>query len=122
MCKNSTLVSNSAATLASHYSVGSKQAGRSLYHEEVGVETSGLSDHRPIDFRLVKKKPEVEPAMKPKVYIETSIVSYLTARPTNDLLAAAWQNATCEWWEVRKKDYELVTSALVREEAAKGDP
>ncbi len=60
--------------------------------------------------------------MKPKVYIETSVISYLTARPTNDLLAAAWQNATCEWWENRKNDYELVTSALVREEAAKGDP
>lgn len=60
--------------------------------------------------------------MKPKIYIETSVVSYLTARPTNDLLAAAWQNATCEWWETKKKDYEMVTSALVREEAAKGDP
>jgi predicted nucleic acid-binding protein len=59
--------------------------------------------------------------MKPKVYIETSVISYLTARPANDLMAAAWQSATCEWWETRKMDYELVTSALVREEAAKGD-
>jgi len=59
--------------------------------------------------------------MKPKVYIETSVISYLTARPANDLLAAAWQSATCAWWESRKEYYELVTSALVREEAAKGD-
>ncbi len=60
--------------------------------------------------------------MKPKVYIETSIVSYLTARPTNELLAAAWQNATSEWWEGRKCDFDLVTSSLVREEAARGHP
>ena len=60
--------------------------------------------------------------MKSKVYIETSVVSYLTARPTNELLAAAWQNATSEWWERRRCDFDLVTSSLVREEAARGHP
>jgi predicted nucleic acid-binding protein len=39
-----------------------------------------------------------------------------------DLLAATRQNATCEWWENRRNKFELVTSALVREEAAKGHP
>jgi len=40
--------------------------------------------------------------MKPKVYIETSIPSYLTARPSNDIRAMANQNTTIEWWENRK--------------------
>ena len=44
------------------------------------------------------------------VYIETSIVSYLTARPARDLLAAAWQNATNRWWETRRQLFELFTS------------
>jgi len=33
-----------------------------------------------------------------KIYIETSIVSYLTARPSNNLIAAAWQKETLDWW------------------------
>jgi len=57
-----------------------------------------------------------------RVYIETSIPSYLTARPTGDLLAAAWQNATCRWWDRFRNSYELVTSLLVLEEAGRGDP
>nr|VFJ75876.1 MAG: hypothetical protein BECKFW1821C_GA0114237_10925 [Candidatus Kentron sp. FW] len=56
------------------------------------------------------------------VYIETSIVSYLTARPTRNLLAAAWQNATNDWWETRRRRFELFTSQLVLDEAGGGDP
>jgi predicted nucleic acid-binding protein len=56
------------------------------------------------------------------VYIETSIVSYLTALPARDLLAAAWQSATSQWWENRRAEYELFTSKLVVEEAAQGHP
>ena len=36
---------------------------------------------------------------KRTAYIETSVVSCLTARPTNDLLAAAWQKTTIDWWD-----------------------
>jgi len=35
----------------------------------------------------------------PRIYIETSVISYLTARPSRDLLIAARQEATREWWE-----------------------
>jgi hypothetical protein len=42
------------------------------------------------------------------VYIETSIVSYLTARPARDLLAAAWQNATSLWWDTQRQRLELM--------------
>ena len=44
------------------------------------------------------------------IYIETSIVSYLTARPTNDLLVAAWQKATVDWWDTQRIRFDLYTS------------
>jgi hypothetical protein len=56
------------------------------------------------------------------VYIETSIVSYLTARPSQNLLVAAWQSITVEWWEHHRFKYQLCTSGLVLEEAGRGDP
>jgi hypothetical protein len=62
---------------------------------------------------------------KKTVYIETSIVSYLTARPTNDLLAAAWQKATIDWWEAQRTRFDLYTSddaARRRLEALSGIP
>ena len=54
------------------------------------------------------------------VYVETSVVSYLTARATNNLLAAAWQTATAEWWDGHRSRFELRTSALTIEEAGRG--
>ncbi len=60
--------------------------------------------------------------MKPKVYIETSIPSYLTARLSNDLRVAANQSTTIEWWETRRSDFELFISELVIAEAGLGDP
>lgn len=57
----------------------------------------------------------------PTVYIETTIVSYLTARPSRDLVRAAHQQITREWWETRRGDFSLYISQLVLEEAAAGD-
>jgi hypothetical protein len=51
--------------------------------------------------------------MKQKVYIETSIVSYLTAKPSNDLRAMANQNSTIEWWESRKSEFDIFISEFV---------
>jgi hypothetical protein len=56
------------------------------------------------------------------VYIETSIVSYLTALPSRDVMAAAWQNATSCWWEAQRQRFELFTSQLVIDEASAGHP
>jgi hypothetical protein len=58
---------------------------------------------------------------KKTVYIETSIVSYLTARPSSDLLAAAWQKTTVDWWETQRSRFDLYTSDVVLEEAGRGD-
>jgi predicted nucleic acid-binding protein len=60
--------------------------------------------------------------MKPTVYIETTIVSYLTAWPSRDLVRAAEQQITRDWWETRRDRFELVTSELVLLEAGGGDP
>ena len=58
---------------------------------------------------------------KKTVYIETSIVSYLMARPTNDLLAAAWQKITIDWWDTQSSRFSLYTSSVVTEEAGRGN-
>jgi len=60
-------------------------------------------------------------SVKPTVYIETSVVSYLTSRPSRDLVVAGNQVATKEWWDRRREAFELVVSELVEEEAGQGD-
>lgn len=58
---------------------------------------------------------------KKTVYVETSVVSYLTARPSSDLMAAAWQKATLDWWDGRRGRFDLYVSDTVIEEAGTGD-
>jgi predicted nucleic acid-binding protein len=58
--------------------------------------------------------------MKPTVYIETTIPSYLTAWPSRDLVRAAHQQITREWWG-RRDRFELFTSRLVIQECQAGD-
>jgi len=59
--------------------------------------------------------------MKPVVYIETSVISYLTANLSRDLIVAAHQQITHEWWENRRAAFQLYASQLVLTEAGKGD-
>lgn len=59
--------------------------------------------------------------MKPRLYIETSVVSYLTARPTRDLIRAAHQQLSMHWWDVRRRDFDIYVSELVIQEAGAGD-
>ena len=56
-----------------------------------------------------------------KVYIETSIISYLTSRPSRDVVIAGHQQTTLDWWEVQRRQFELVASQLVIREASAGD-
>lgn len=60
--------------------------------------------------------------MKPRVYIETSVVSYLTAWRSPKLMMAAQQQATHEWWDSERERYDLFISEVVIQEAASGDP
>jgi hypothetical protein len=56
------------------------------------------------------------------VYIETSIVSYLRQRPSSQVIIAARQLLTHQWWNNERGKYELVTSQFCLDEAADGDP
>lgn len=60
--------------------------------------------------------------MKPTVYIETTIISYLTARQTNDPIRQAHQLLTQQWWTDARSHFDLFTSDLVIVEASAGDP
>ncbi len=60
--------------------------------------------------------------MKKKLYIETTIISYLTAMTSSNPIVAGRQALTREWWEHRRTAFDLLVSELVFEEAAAGDP
>ena len=60
--------------------------------------------------------------MLPRVYVETTFVSYLTARANRDVVIAGHQQITHEWWDQARADFELCTSQLVLREAGSGDP
>ena len=62
------------------------------------------------------------PMDKKSVYLETSFISYLTSRPSRDLIAAGHQAITRRWWEKRREQFELFISELVVLEAQRGHP
>lgn len=59
--------------------------------------------------------------MSETVYIETSIIGYLTARRSNNLILMASVEATREWWDTRRSQFDLYVSQIVLDEAARGD-
>lgn len=59
--------------------------------------------------------------MKPKIYVETTIISYLAARPSRDLVVAAHQQITQEWWQTRRAEFDLFVSQIVVQESSAGD-
>lgn len=59
--------------------------------------------------------------MRETVYIETSIVGYLTARMSNNLILMANVEATQEWWDSRREQFDLYISQTVLDEVARGD-
>ena len=56
------------------------------------------------------------------VYIETSIIGYMTARSIDAVIFLARQQLTREWWAAQRTNYDLFTSQLVIDEASAGDP
>lgn len=59
---------------------------------------------------------------KPAIYVETSVVSYLVARPSRDLIVAAHQQLTVTWWQDQRQNYDLFVSQIVVDEVRAGDP
>lgn len=60
--------------------------------------------------------------MAAKVYIETTIPSYLTARPSRDVITMGHQQITLEWWERDRELFDLYISQFVLDECSSGDP
>jgi predicted nucleic acid-binding protein len=59
--------------------------------------------------------------MKLSVYVETSVISYLTARPSRDVIVLAHQEITRQWWQAGRDKVRVVISDFVEQEAAAGD-
>lgn len=60
--------------------------------------------------------------MSETVYVETSMVGYLTARPSNNLILMANLEITRRWWETCRSQFTLYISQVVLDEAVQGDP
>ena len=60
--------------------------------------------------------------MKPSVYLETTIIGYLASRASRDLVTAANQQITHDWWHRRRESYDLYVSDFVIVECTAGDP
>jgi len=56
------------------------------------------------------------------VYIETTILSYLVSRPSRDIIVAARQELTREWWKHSRPGFDCVLSQIVLDEVSAGDP
>src|SRR5262245_53344815 len=59
--------------------------------------------------------------MPDRVYVETTIVSYLTAWPSRDVVMAGHQQVTHDWWDSERQHFDLCISQLVISEASAGD-
>ncbi len=56
------------------------------------------------------------------VYVETTIISYLTVRPSRDVVVAGHQETTRTWWDTARAHYDLLLSEVVLQELRAGDP
>jgi predicted nucleic acid-binding protein len=61
-------------------------------------------------------------SLKPTLYLETTIPSYLAARFSRDIVVMAHQELTIQWWETEKERFDIFVSEVVLEEARLGDP
>ena len=60
--------------------------------------------------------------MASSVYVETSVISYLTSRPSRDVVTAAHQQLTLDWWANARPSFRVFVSEIVVQEASLGDP
>ncbi len=96
----------------------SSQIILAVYSTSSYAATQKLSQRvaRPLRFRVRYR------LVKATVYIETSVIRYLTARQSRDLRLAADQEASCNWWRNARDRFELFVSPFVISEAQSGDP
>jgi hypothetical protein len=58
----------------------------------------------------------------PATYLDSNVISYLTARPSRDIVSLAHQELTHEWWNRQRHNFDLHISELVMFEIGRGDP
>jgi hypothetical protein len=63
----------------------------------------------------------VKSVYETRVYVETSVISYLTARPSRDVIVLAHQEITRQCWESGRGEVHVVISDFVEQEAAAGN-
>jgi len=71
---------------------------------------------------LLRETEMIRPVPMPSVYVETTIPSYLVAAPSRDLIVAARQQTTHDWWRTAADRFELFVSEAVLQEISAGDP
>jgi predicted nucleic acid-binding protein len=88
-------------------------------------------EHEPIALLVLSGKQDllrllskvgIFQSMKPKLYIETTIPSYLVSAPSRDVIIAGHQQTTKLWWESRKELFDIFISQLVIDEVSAGNP
>ena len=70
----------------------------------------------------VAETPAEYVVFRPKLYLDTSIPSYLTSKPSRDPHKAHRQRVTREWWELYRWQFDVYYSDCVEKEARRGDP
>jgi predicted nucleic acid-binding protein len=77
---------------------------------------------RPTTKFWTNNKENENGSMKQKIYLETTIISYLAAKPSSNTIIAGRQVLTQEWWDNSRTSFDLVISEMVFREAGEGDP
>jgi len=72
-------------------------------------------------FGVAETPPEYV-FLRPRLYLDTTIPSYLTARMSRDLKAARHQKITTQWWNSWRTNFDIRISELVWREACRGNP
>ena len=90
-----------------------------LFSRAIGVEK--VLDSVKIKYSKVDRVAGEQVARKPKVYIESTIPSYLVSRPSRDILTLAHQQVTKIWWETAHDKYDIYISQVVIDEINAGD-
>ena len=86
------------------------------------VGTAFEQEQKPSNGERGRCEIHIVEAMSASVYIESSVVSYLTSRPSRDTVIAGRQAITVAWWQGARSRYEVFVSILVMEEISAGNP
>ena len=99
--------------LVTHYGFGHRNClGYTMDTTAGGVPTASGYTAKAIDQ---EGRAAYDPGVKMKVYLETTVVSYLTALPARDLVRTAHQQLTFEWWRTRDRFDLFVSEAVLQE-------